>query len=193
MVQFSVRSRANRISERFKRCCFSYLKAPRRRDEQRLASVRGVGRCPSQGPATAARTCSAVPPQQRKRRAGRRPRGCSSRRAAYLLVATSCDQLLRRTSSDARAGSGLLSARRRALRPSPAHWARCFGTRVGRTTVQLLELPCSALAHCRSSKLTSVRSGGLEPNAYTLLLRSRDARLWRASTCEVAGRFTIEV
>ena len=33
---------------------------------------------------------------------------------------------------------------------------------------------CNALAHCtcRSSKLRCVRSGGLEPNAYTLLSRS---------------------
>ena len=38
---------------------------------------------------------------------------------------------------------------------------------------------CNALAHCtcRSSKLRCVRSGGLEPNAYTLLSRSYSNRL----------------
>ena len=62
----------------------------------------------------------AAPRRQQELLAGRRPRGCSSRLAACLLVATSSAQLWRRTSSNAGKGSARTSARRRALRPSPA-------------------------------------------------------------------------
>ena len=132
-----------------------------------------VGRCPSQGPATVARTCSAVPPQQRKRRAGRRPRGCSSRQAACLLVATSCAAV-----APQRCWQGLRPDLRQATGSPPV--AGTLGSVLRHPCwydrPAVLELRCAThsrtLHLCRSSKLRCVRSGGLEPNAYTLLSRS---------------------
>ena len=96
-------------------------------------------------------------------------------------VATSEAQPWRRTSRDGGNGSGRLSARRRAPRPSPAPLAQCFGTRCRQRDASSSEAAdvrvcCRTVHNCSQiARSTWFEAAGPSPTLHSSLFNCNTA------------------